>query len=116
MADTFEELPVQIFDVPEKDEQDELVEEMAASAVINETFAEFLGNLTQWFEDLKYTSEDGNPVRTHLEILSFEEGVITEVYALKDKLLADVAQRGEELPTKGGSLRTQVIVDAQEEN
>jgi hypothetical protein len=110
-------IPVGVATDPEvlDGEEVELVEEMAASAVINETFAVFIANLVQWFEELKQTSEDSNPVRTHLQIVSLEEDVVTEAYALQDTLLADLAQRGEEIPQKGGTLRTQVIdVDAEE--
>jgi hypothetical protein len=110
-------IPVGVATEPEvvESEEVELVEEMAASAVINETFNEFIANVAGWFEDLRVTSEESNPVRTHLEIVSLEESVITEAFALRDKLLADLAQRGEEIPTKGGSLHTQIIdVDAEE--
>ena len=87
----------------------ELVAEMAALSVINEHFTALRNNVQEWFLDLKDTSEEGNPVRTHLAIQSLEEEVITEICALWDTLRETLANRSEQIPEKGGLLRKQVV-------
>jgi hypothetical protein len=95
-------------------EEDELIEELAATSTINETFDKFISDVEVWFADVKYTSEMlANPVRTHLDIVALEESILTEAYALRDKLIQRVAETGEEIPVQGGLLRKQVV-DSQE--
>lgn len=111
MADIYEDLPVVLHDTtditPEGDT--ELVDEMAATTVLYEEFAAFIANLGGWFGNLKYTSEQGNSVRTHIAVVSTEEDVITEAHNLRDHLIELLAKRGEEVTETGSNLRKQVI-------
>lgn len=111
MADIYEDLPVVLHDTtdatPEGDI--ELVEEMAATTVLYEQFTHFINNLGGWFGNLKYTSEQGNAVRTHIAIVSTEEDIITEAHNLRDHLIELLAKRGDEATETGSNLRKQVI-------
>jgi hypothetical protein len=90
-------------------EETELVEELAATAIINELLNKFIGDISEEFADMISLSENGNPVRTYIALVSFSDSVLTEAHNLHDELLDKVAKRGEEVTEKGDTLRTQVV-------
>jgi hypothetical protein len=100
---------------PIEDLTDGLVEELAVTTTINEMFAEFLAYLNDTFEDLKFTSEEANPVRTHLHLVSAEEDVVQRTLELQGRLLETLAKSSEEIPTTGLQLTRQVIANDEAE-
>jgi len=105
-----------VLEEPAEDMTDGLVEELAATTTINETFAEFLQYLYDTFGDLKFQSEQGNPVLTHIHLVAAEEDVIQRTLELQGRLLENVAKSSEEIPTTGLQLTRQVIAKDQEED
>jgi hypothetical protein len=100
---------------PVEDEQQELVEELAATATIDELMETYIANVAQWFEDLTAMSEESNPVRTHIGITSLAEAVLTESYSLREKLIELLAKRGEDGFNRTGSNITKQVVDSTDE-
>jgi hypothetical protein len=92
---------------PESDT--ELVEELAETAIINQLVDDYIMKVSGWFIELNEVSEQGNPVRTHMSMLSVCEGVVEEAYELRRKLLEQVAKRGYEITTTGMTLTKQVL-------
>lgn len=109
-------IPVGIFTDPIEDEQDELVEELADTATIDELMATYIGNVAQWFEDLTAMSEESNPVRTHIGITSLAEAVLTESYSLREKLIELLAKRGDDFNKTGHTITKQVVDPTDEES
>lgn len=101
---------------PIEEEQDELVEELAATATIDELMETYIGNVAQWFEDLTAMSEESNPVRTHIGITSLAESVLTESYSLREKLIDLLAKRGEDFNKTGHTITKQVVDPTDEGN
>jgi len=58
------------------EEASELVEELASTTTLYDTFGRFIAQVEEAFTHLSATSEESNPVRTHLSILSIEEEII----------------------------------------
>ena len=94
------------------EETAELVEEMAATTVIEQLTDDFISLVSGWFINLTETSEQGNPVRTHLRIRSTGEDVVTEACQLRRKLI-ELLAKGDEIAVQGGNL-TKQIVDSEE--
>jgi hypothetical protein len=111
MADTYEDLPVVLHDAtdvtPEGDT--ELVDEMAATTVIDQLMEEFILKVSGWFIDLNEVSEHGNPVKTHIALVSVGDEVVNEAYYLRTRLLEALAKKGEEIATTGMTLTKQVL-------
>jgi len=87
----------------------ELVEELAATTTIDGLMDEFIMKVSGWFIELNEVSEQGNPVKTHLSMLSVCEGVVEEAYYLRSRLLEQVAKTGDEIATTGMTLTKQVL-------
>jgi hypothetical protein len=98
-----------VLEEPAEDMTDGLVEELAATSTINETFAEFLNYLHDTFEDLRFQSEQGNPVLTHIHLEAAAEDVIQRTLEVQGRLLENLAKSSEEIPTTGNQLTRQVI-------
>ena len=98
----------------EHDEGQDLVEEIAATATIEELMDSFIQEVSEMYADLQDTSLEGNAVKTHLEIQAFGQELWEMAYELKDDLVNRVANRSEEFAEKGGSLRKQVVDEQQE--
>lgn len=111
MAEELKPVLTDVFTEPATDEGDDLIEEMASTSVINDEFDSFTDLVTTWFMDLKYTSEQGNPVKTHIELVSTEEDILTELSSLRARLIEALANRSETVVEKGGLLRKQVVGD-----
>jgi hypothetical protein len=87
----------------------ELTEELAETAIINQLVDDYIMKVSGWFIELNEVSEQGNPVRTHMSMLSVCEGVVEEAYELRRKLLEQVAKKGYEITTTGTNLTKQVL-------
>ncbi len=98
-----------VLEEPAEDMTDGLVEELAATTTINESFAEFMQYLWDTFGDLKFQSEQGNPVLTHIHLVAAEEDVISRTAELQVRLLESLAKKSDEIPTTGAQLTRQVI-------
>lgn len=90
-------------------EDNELTEELAATATIDSLFDNFVTNVHGWLMNTVEVSEQGNPVRTHLSLLSLSDDIVTEAYELQRALIDQIAKRGEEIAVQGADLRKQVI-------
>ena len=104
-----------VLEEPAEDMTDGLVEELAATTTINESFAEFLQYLYDTFGDLKFQSEQGNPVLTHIHLVAAEEDVIQRTLELQGRLLENLAKTSEDIPTTGLQLTRQIIANDQAE-
>lgn len=87
----------------------ELVEELAATSTIDQLMDDFIMKISGWFIELNEVSEQGNPVKTHMSLLSVCEGVVEESYYLRTRLLEQLAKKGEEIATTGMTLTKQVL-------
>lgn len=101
---------------PEVGEETELVDELVSTTTLYDTFGRYITHLDATFAAVEELSEEGNPVRTHLAILGAYEELTTATHALRDELIEKLAQRGEQITEKGGTLRTQVLNDEDEES
>jgi hypothetical protein len=104
------------FDTADADEATELVDELVSTTTLYETFGRFIAHVQYNFSALKAISEESNPVRTHLSIVSVEEELLQAAHNLRDELIEKLAERGEKITEKGGTLRTQVLNDEAEED
>lgn len=91
------------------EEATELVEEMAATSVLNDAFDKFLALVSQRLDWVENLSVGGNPVRTHIALVQVKEDILTEIQFLRSKLIEDIANRSEEIPEEGSNLRKQII-------
>lgn len=98
------------------DDATELVEEMVSTTVLYDTFGRYITYLGEAFADLESISEECNPVVTHLTIQDYKNAIIAGAHTLRDELIEKLAQRGEQITEKGGTLRTQVLNDEDEES
>jgi len=87
----------------------ELVEELADIATITEIMDNLILATSEIFQDLINQSLTGNPVLTHVVLVDTTEEVVRALYDLRRQLIDSLAKRGEEIPQKGGNLRTQVV-------
>lgn len=92
---------------------DELVEEIADTATIEELLDDFIQEVSEMHADLLETSLQGNSVKTHLQIQSFGQDLWEMAYTLRDELVVKLANRAEQFEEQGETLRTQVV-DKQE--
>lgn len=102
--------------VAEADEATELVDEVVSTTTLYDSFGRFITYLTEAFNHLEDVSEEGNPVITHITIQGYQDAIIASAHTLRDELIEKLAQRGEQITEKGGTLRTQVLNDEDEEN
>jgi F0F1-type ATP synthase delta subunit len=102
--------------VADAEEAIELVDEMVSTTVLYDTFGRFITYLAEAFNHLEDVSEECNPVITHLTIQGYHEAVINSAHTLRDELIEKLAQRGEQITEKGGTLRTQVLNDEDEDS
>jgi prophage DNA circulation protein len=98
------------------DDATELVDELVSTTVLYDTFGRYITYLTDAFEHLSEVSLDGNPVVTHVTIQGYAEAMIAGAHELRDELIEKLAQRGEQITEKGGTLRTQVLNDEDEDS
>lgn len=94
---------------PDVDEGDVMVAEVVDTATIDGIMDEFINATSEVFEELIEVSHNGNPVATHMALLSVVSAVEEALYQLKDELIESLAKHGDEFQEKGGTLRTQVI-------
>src|SRR5271167_985217 len=100
---------------------DELVEELADTVTIESLLDGFIQEVSEMFVDAYDVSLEGNPVRTHLELVNVGQDVVDLAHTLKRELLAN-ANRAEQIaeqdvpgstpisaPTHFSGLRKQVI-------
>lgn len=87
----------------------ELTEELAATSTIDQLMDDYIMKISGWFIELNEVSEQGNPVKTHMSLLSVCEGVVEEAYYLRSRLLEQLATKGEEIATTGTNLTKQVL-------
>jgi hypothetical protein len=99
----------------------ELSEELADRTTIENLFDSFIQEVGEMFHNALDVSIDGNPVRTHLELVNFGQDTIELAYELRRELIARVANRAEQFteqevvsPTVanlsvGNQLRKQVL-------
>lgn len=93
----------------EPSDTEELVEELADTATIEQLFDTYLVEVSDMFQELLEVSADGNPVRTHLELQAVAEDVLGMAYQLRADLIARIANRAEQFPTNGDHLTKQVV-------
>jgi len=87
----------------------ELVEELAATTTIDQLMDDYIMKVSGWFIELNEVSEAGNPVKTHIALVGVGEAVVYEAYSLRDRLLEQLAKKGEEIATTGMTLTKQVL-------
>jgi len=87
----------------------ELSEELADTATIETLLDGFIEEVSESFADALDVSLGGNAVLTHIELQNFGQDIITMAYALRNELITKVANRAEEVPEQGNTLRKQVI-------
>jgi hypothetical protein len=97
------------FETTDVDEADVLVAELADTTIIDTVMDDFIGATSEVFSELIEISHNGNPVATHMALLSTVEAVETALYDLKQELLDSLAKHGDEFDEKGGNLRKQVV-------
>ena len=97
-------------------EEIELVDELVSTTTLYDLFGRFITQMDQTFTTVEELSEEGNPVRTHLAILGAYEELTTAAHQLRDELIEKLAQRGERITEKGGTLRRQVLEDEDEDS
>lgn len=102
--------------VADADDATELVEELVSTTLLYDTFGRFITQLTNNFIALQSISKESNPVLTHIAICDAQEILTTAAHSLRDELIEKLAQRGEQITEKGGTLRTQVLNDEDEDN
>lgn len=102
--------------VADADEATELVEELVSTTTLYDLFGRFINQLEDNFVAVETISEDGNSVRTHLAICDAHDILTSAAHGLRDELIEKLAQRGEVITEKGGTLRTQVLNDESEED
>jgi hypothetical protein len=82
---------------------------------LNEVFDRFISNLDGWLSETIETSMNGNPVHTHMALLSLTDTVIEEAHSVRDQLIELVANRGDEFAKSGLNLTKQVLDESEEE-
>jgi hypothetical protein len=95
----------------EREESDELIEELASTTILYESFGRFIQFLDQSLAEVVDTSFEGNPVRTHVSLTRLQEEIVLAAHGLRDELIEKLAQYGDKITEKGGTLRTQVLND-----
>ncbi len=91
------------------DDSEELVEEIADTATIHDLLDEHISTMEEIFEDVIKTSLEGNPVRTHVELVNAVNDAFQMALELKAELVARLANRAEELPETGLQMRKQIV-------
>lgn len=101
-------------DHPELDGTDDtdLTEEIADTATIGQLLDNFAAEVEDMFCDAIDLSLEGNPVRTHVELVSLHQEVGEMICRLRADLVAGVANRAEEIEEQGNQLRKQVIEES----
>ena len=72
----------------------ELADEITTVAYIDSQFDVFAHRIGEWLVALKRISEAGNPVKTHIRIVEYEEDFLAELDVLHDDLV-EALGRGE---------------------
>jgi hypothetical protein len=85
----------------------ELSEELADTATIETLLDGFIQEVSELFTMAVDVSLDGNPVRTHLELVNFGTDLVELTYQLRRDLVSKLAS-AEKLAENGNMLRTQV--------
>jgi len=93
----------------------ELSEELADTATIETLCDGFIDEVSEMFAMALDVSLDGNPVRTHLELVNFGADIVELTYQLRRDLIAKLAS-AEKLAEHGDMLRTQVNPPVVEES
>src|SRR5271155_5740368 len=100
----------------EFDEDTPLADEIIDTATIDSLMDEFIEEVSVMFIDIVELSMEGNPVRTHLELVNLGHDTVDLAHSLNRELLNRVANRPEKLAEVGDLLRTQVNPPVVEEN
>jgi hypothetical protein len=87
----------------------ELTEELADTAVIEQLLDTFVGEVGDILDLAVEVSMEGNPVRTHLDLVTARQDIVELAQELKQELISKVAVRAEEIAEQGLNLRKQVI-------
>lgn len=80
------------------DDDPELVEELADTVIIQKLLDTFIGEVSDILDLAVEVSLEGNPVRTHLELVTGSQDIVELAYELRQELLSKVANRAEEIP------------------
>jgi len=86
-----------------------LVEELADTVTIEKLMDAFIEEVTEILGAANEVSLDGNPVRTHLELVNASQDIVELAYELRQELISKVAVRAEQITEQGGNLRKQVV-------
>lgn len=89
----------------------ELVEELADTVTIEKLLDTFIENASEMLALAVEVSLEGNPVRTHLELVTVGTDIVELAYELRQELVAKVANRAEVIAEQGNQLRKQVLDD-----
>ena len=87
----------------------ELVEELADTATIEQLLDTFIQEVSDILALAVEVSLEGNPVRTHLDLVNGGQDIVELAYELRAELVAKVANRAEVIEEQGDQLRKQVI-------
>jgi hypothetical protein len=99
---------------PDADEGDDLAQEIADTAAINQIMDTYIEQQHLAIQEVIEISEKGNPVATHMALLSLYDEILNMSYDLQHQFVRN-AERGESFSEKGGELRTQVLDDEETE-
>jgi len=91
------------------DDDVELSEEIADTAVLSGLLDNFISEIQEMFSDTLEVSLEGNPVRTHLELVNFGQDIVELAYTLRHDLLHTFANRVDGFDERGDLLRTQIV-------
>jgi hypothetical protein len=84
------------------DDDGELTEELADTATIEQLLDTFIGEVGDILDLAVEVSVEGNPVRTHLDLVTARQDIIELAQELRAELVAKVAVRAEEIPEQNG--------------
>lgn len=96
------------------EENGELADEIADTATIEQLLDGYIQEVNEMFTDAFDVSLEGNPVRTHIELLNLGQDIVNLAHTLKRELLDRVANRAEIIAEQGSQLRKQVFDDEQD--
>jgi hypothetical protein len=109
-------------EIPDSDETEVLVAELADTTIIDNIMDEFIDATQEVLYELVETSLKGNAVVTHVNLVSASDAIIEALYDLKGTLLDSLAKHGDDfneqdvMPVEignasngDGNLRKQVV-------
>src|SRR5579863_5729678 len=81
---------------------EQLVEELADTVTIEKLLDTFIAEVSEILGATVEVSLDGNPVRTHLELVNAEQDIVELSYELRQELISKVANRAEVIAEQNG--------------